>query len=102
MPAHSAPTSRRQLRTTVLTALATALAALGLMVAGSALTGSPAGQDPVTTAGPVQLVDAPTTVSTTPAVRESEAPRTTTSKPTTSSKKPTTTTTTSADDEDDE
>ncbi|MDL5158897.1 hypothetical protein [Actinomycetospora termitidis] len=104
MPAHSAPTSRRQLRTTVLTAVGTALAAVALMVGGSALTASPAGQEPVTTAGPVRLLDAPaapspTTTTSAPAVRKSAAPRTST-KPTTTTKKPTTTTTSSDEDDD--
>lgn len=103
MAAHSAPSSRRQLRITALTSIATALAVVGLMFVGSALTTSPPGREPATigtTTGPVALVDAAVpaspTSSTTPAVRKSEPPRTST-KPTTTTTKPPRTTTTTRD-----
>ncbi|MCD2187891.1 hypothetical protein [Actinomycetospora soli] len=116
MAAHSAPSSRRQLRITALTSIATALAVVGLMFVGSALTTAPPGREPATigtTTGPVALVDAaapapstPSTTSTTsvrptgsttPAVRKIEAPRSS-AKPTTTTTKPPRTTTTTADD----
>ena len=99
MAAHSAPSARRQLRTTALTAIATALAVVGLMFVGSALTTSSPGREPAaagTTTGPVALLDAPAapspSSSTPPAVRKIEAPRTTTKPAPTSTRKPTTTT----------
>ncbi|WP_018332046.1 hypothetical protein [Actinomycetospora chiangmaiensis] len=104
MAAHSAPSTRRQRRTTALTSIATALAVVGLMFLGSVLSSPSPGREPGslgTTAGPVALVDAPAepatpapatpaTTSTAPAVRKSEAPRTS-ARPT--SRKPPTTTT---------
>lgn len=100
MAAHSAPSSRRQLRTTALTSFATALAVVGLLFAGSALTSPSPGLapgSPVTTTGPVALLDAPVAAvpsSTPPAVRKSGEPRTTSAKPTTSTKRTASTTTT--------
>jgi hypothetical protein len=107
MAAHSTPSTRRQLRVTALTSIVTALAAVGLMFVGSALTTSPPGREagPAgTTATPVMLVDAPAaTSSTTPAVGKSSKPTTsskatTSARATTTTKPPRTTTTRPTDD----
>ncbi|GLZ51621.1 hypothetical protein [Actinomycetospora sp. NBRC 106378] len=106
MAAHSAPSSPRQRRTTALTAIATALAVVGLMVLGSTLTSPSPGREPGalgTTAGPVALLDAPAVAGPAPSAARTSAPRTTT-RPTTTTSAPTRTkaprtTTTTADSE---